>query len=332
MQILFGNPYISVLIGLGLLIVGSHFFIEATASTGKKYKITPIITGLILVGFATSLPEIFVGVEAAWFDKRTNIAVGNAIGSNIANIGLVVGLTALLFTIKVHKTKTLQKLFKLMCLAMIPPLFLMYDGNDLTENDAIILLLFLVISFFALKRIAKNIPSNDPVNVQFSKELNKMEDKSAIKLASVMVIGLLLLLGGAGVLVEGAIGIAKKFGMSDLVIGLTIVAVGTSLPETAASIASLIKKKYDYALGIIIGSNMFNMLAVLGFPVLITPVHELEPETISRDFAAMIFLTAVFALVLFCFSRYKITRVEGMVLLLCFVGYQFFIYQSIVGS
>ena len=159
-----------------------------------------------------------------------------------------------------------------------------------------------------------------------------MEDKSAINLASVLIISLLLLLGGAGVLVEGAIEIAKKFGMSDLVIGLTIVAVGTSLPETATSIASLIKKKYDIALGNIIGSNMFNMLAVLGFPVLITPVHRLDPETISRDFATMIFLTALFALVLFCFSRYKITRVEGMVLLLCFVGYQFFIYQSIVGS
>ena len=148
MQILFGNPYISVLIGLGLLIVGSHFFIEATASTAKKYRISPIITGLILVGFATSLPEIFVGVEAAWFDKRTNIAVGNAIGSNIANIGLVIGLTALLFTIQVHKGKTLRQLFTLMCLAMIPPLFLMWDGKDLTENDAIILLLCLVISFY----------------------------------------------------------------------------------------------------------------------------------------------------------------------------------------
>ena len=332
MQILFGNPYVSVLIGLGLLIMGSHFFIETTASTAKKYKISPIITGLILVGFATSLPEIFVGVEAAWFDKRTNIAVGNAIGSNIANIGLIVGLTALLFTIQVHKGKTLRQLFTLMCLAMIPPLFLMWHGNDLTENDAIILLLCLVIAFYRLKIIANNIPSNDPVSNQFSSEMSEIENKSAIKLASVLIISLLLLLGGAGVLVEGAIEIAKKFGMSDLVIGLTIVAVGTSLPETATSIASLIKKKYDIALGNIIGSNMFNMLAVLGFPVLITPVHRLDPETISRDFATMIFLTALFALVLFCFSRYKITRVEGMVLLLCFVGYQFFIYQSIVGS
>ena len=278
------------------------------------------------------MPEVFVGVEAAWFDKRTNIAVGNAIGSNIANIGLIVGLSALLFTIKIRSPVTLKKIYALMCVAMMPPLLLMCWGNDLIQIDAIILLSCLAISFFWLMKIAKNIPSNDPVNDQFSSELNEMGDKSVIKLAFKMVIGLVLLLGGAWVLVKGAIGIAEDFGVSDLVIGLTIVAVGTSLPETATSIASLIKKKYDIALGNIIGSNMFNMLAVLGIPVLIAPVHGLDPGTISRDFAAMIFLTAVFALVLFCFSRYKITRVEGMVLLLCFVGYQFFIYQSIVGS
>ena len=323
---------IEVLVGLGLLIIGSHFFIEATANTALKYKISPLITGLIIVGFATSAPEIFVGIEAALFEERVNIAVGNAIGSNIANIGLIVGLTALLFTIKINSGKTLQKLYGLMCLAMLPPFLLMYIGNNLTREDSIILLLCLVISFYLLMKIAKNVPSNDPVSNQFSSEMSEIEDKSAIKLASVLIISFLLLLGGAGVLVEGAIEIAKKFGMSDLVIGLTIVAVGTSLPETAASIASLIKKKYDIALGNIIGSNMFNMLAVLGFPVLITPVHGLDPETISRDFATMIFLTALFALVLFCFSRYKITRVEGTVLLLFFVGYQFFIYQSIVGS
>ena len=332
MQILFGNPYISVLIGLGLLIVGSHFFIEATASTGKKYKITPIITGLILVGFATSLPEVFVGVEAAWFDKRTNIAVGNAIGSNIANIGLVVGLTALLFTIKIRSPVTLKKIYALMCLAMIPPLLLMYIGNDLIQIDGIILLLCLAISFFLLMRIAKNIPSNDPVNDQFSSELNEMGNKSAIKLAFKMVIGLVLLLGGAWVLVKGAIGIAEDFGVSDLVIGLTIVAVGTSLPETAASIASLIKKKYDIALGNIIGSNMFNMLAVLGIPVLIAPVHGLDPGTISRDFAVMVCLTIALALMLFVISKNEVTRREGMVLLLCFVGYQFMIYQNTIGS
>ena len=325
-------PYILVLVGLGLLIIGSHFFVEATASTARKYKISPLVTGLIIVGFATSAPEIFVGVEAAWFGKRTNIAVGNAIGSNIANIGLIVGLSALLFTIKIRSPVTLKKIYALMCLAMIPPLLLMYIGNDLIQIDGIILLLCLAISFFLLMRIAKKIPSNDPVNNQFSSELNEMGDKSAIKLAFKMVIGLVLLLGGAWVLVKGAIGIAEDFGVSDLVIGLTVVAVGTSLPETAASIASLIKKRYDIALGNIIGSNMFNMLAVLGIPVLIAPVHRLDPETISRDFAVMSFLIIVFAFMLFVISINKVTRVEGMVLLLCFVGYQFVIYQSIVGS
>jgi cation:H+ antiporter len=208
----------------------------------------------------------------------------------------------------------------------------MYIGNNLTKIDAVILLSCLAISFFCLIKIAKNIPSNDPVNDQFSSELNEMRDKSVIKLAFKMVIGLVLLLGGASVLVKGAIGIAENFGVSDLVIGLTVVAVGTSLPEAAASIASLIKKRYDIALGNIIGSNMFNMLAVLGIPVLIAPVHGLDPGTISRDFAVMSFLIIVFAFMLFVISINKVTRVEGMVLLLCFVGYQFVIYQSIVGS
>ena len=325
------TPYIiEVLVGLGLLILGSHFFIEATANTARKYKISPLITGLIIVGFATSAPEIFVGVEAAWFEKRTNIAVGNAIGSNIANIGLIVGLTALLFTIKITSNTTLRKLYGLMCLAMIPPLLLMYIGNNLTRGDSIILLLCLATSFFLLMKIAKNVPSNDPVNNQYTSEMREIEDKPAMTLLFSMIVSLIVLLFGASVLLDGAVDIAKFFGVSDLVIGLTIVAVGTSLPETATSIMSLIKKKYDIALGNIIGSNMFNMLAVLGFPVLIAPVNVLDPGTISRDFTVMVFLTLVFAVMLFLISKNKITRPEGMVLLLFFVGYQFHIYRTTV--
>ena len=317
---------------MGLLIIGSHFFIEATANTALKYKISPLITGLIIVGFATSAPEIFVGIEAALFEERVNIAVGNAIGSNIANIGLIVGLTALLFTIKINSGKTLQKLYGLMCLAMLPPFLLMSIGNDLTREDSIVLLLCLVISFYFLMKIANNVPYNDPVSNQFSSELSEIDDKSAISLILKMAIALAVLLFGAWVLLYGAVGIAKKFGMSDLVIGLTIVAVGTSLPETATSIMSLIKKKYDIAIGNIIGSNMFNMLAVLSIPVLITPIDLLDPHIIKRDVAFMFFLTLVFASFLFYFSKNKLTRCEGIILLLLFVGYQFFIYRSTVGS
>ena len=132
--------------------------------------------------------------------------------------------------------------------------------------------------------IANNIPSNDPVSNQFSSELSEIEDKSAINLMIKMTISLTVLLFGAWVLLYGAVGIAKNFGMSDLVIGLTIVAVGTSLPETATSIMSLIKKKYDIALGNIIGSNMFNMLAVLTIPVLITPIDLLDPDVITVSY------------------------------------------------
>ena len=180
-------------------------------------------------------------------------------------------------------------------------------------------------------KIAKNISSNDPINNQYASEMQEIEDKPAINLVLKMTISLALLLVGASVLLDGAVNIAKILGVSDLVIGLTIVAVGTSLPEIATSIMSLAKKKYDIALGNIIGSNMFNMLAVLGFPVLITPVYGLDPEAISRDFAAMIVLTGIFAVMLFGIGRDKVTRVEGMILLLLFLGYQFHIYQTTVG-
>ena len=323
---------IEVLVGLGLLVIGSHFFIEATANTALKYKISPLITGLIIVGFATSAPEIFVGIEAALLDDRVNIAVGNAIGSNIANIGLIVGLTGLIFTIKINSEGTLKKLYGLMCFAMLPPFLLMYHENNLDQPDAIILLLSLLISFYFLIGIAKKIPSNDPVNNQFSGELSEATNKSAMNLMSKMIIGLTVLLFGAWMLLYGAVGIAEKFGMSDLVIGLTIVAIGTSLPEVATSIMSLVKKKYEIALGNIIGSNMFNMLAVLGFPVLIAPVYGLDPKVITRDFATMVVMTGIFAVMLFWISRNKVTRFEGIILLLLFALYQFEIYNDTVGA
>ena len=332
MQILIDNPYVLVLFGLGLLILGSHFFIEGTASTAHKYQISPLITGLILVGFFTSAPEILVGVEAALFEDRTNIAVGNAIGSNIANIGLIVGLTALFFSIKINARKTLQKLYGLMCLAMLPPFLLMYVGSDLTRLDSIILLLCLATSFYLLMKIAKNVSSNDPINNQYTSEMLEIENEPTIRLVLKMVISLAALLIGASILLDGAIDIAKIFGVSDLVIGLTIVAVGTSLPEVATSIMSLVKKKYEIALGNIIGSNMFNMLAVLGFPALITPVYGLDPKVITRDFATMVVMTGIFAVMLFWISRNKVTRFEGIILLLLFALYQFAIYNDTVGA
>jgi len=326
-------PYIlSILFGLGLLIVSSNFFVEATANTARQYKISPLITGIVIVGFATSTPEILVGIDSAIKD-RVHIAVGNALGSNIANIGLILGITAFFFPFEVRSV-TIKKIYILMFVSLLIPFFLMWPESDLnlTRIDAIILLSCLVISFFLLMKIAKNVSDNDPVNSQFSSELNGITNKSIKKLAATLVISFLFMLLGAECLVRGAAAIAKEFDVSDLVVGLTIVAIGTSLPETAASITSLIKNKADIAIGNIIGSNMFNMLAVLGIPAFIRPASQIDAEILYRDFSMMLFLSILLAILLFGSNKVKLSRFSGTLLLLCFVAYQFIIYQNTIGS
>ncbi len=326
-------PYIlSILFGLGLLVVSSNFFVDTTANIARQYKISPLITGIVIVGFATSAPEILVGIDSAIKD-RVHIAVGNALGSNIANIGLILGITALFFPFEVHSV-TIKKIYILMFISLLIPLFLIWPESDLalTRYDSIILLSCLVIALFLLIKIAKNVSSDDPVNSQFSSELNNATDRSIKKLTATLAISFLFMLLGAEYLVKGAVYIAKEFGVSDLIVGLTIVAIGTSLPETAASITSLIKKKADIAIGNIIGSNMFNMLAVLGIPAFIRPTSQIDAEILHRDFSVMLFLSVLLAILLFGSNKVKLSRFNGGILLLCFVAYQFIIYQNAVGS
>ena len=325
-------PYISILFGLGLLIVSSNFFVDATANFACHFKISPLITGIVITGFATSAPEIIVGIDAAIKDK-VHIAVGNSVGSNIANIGLILGITALFFPFEVRSV-TIKKIYVLMFVSMIAPLALIWPESDLelTRNDSLILLSCLMVSFFLLMKIAKNIRNDDPVNSQFSDEFGLINNKSATKLITTLVTSFLFMLIGAECLVLGAVDIASKFGVSDLVIGLTIVAIGTSLPETATSMTSLIKNKADIAIGNIIGSNMFNMLAVLGIPAFIRPTSQIDAEILNRDFSMMFFLSVLLAILLFGSNKVKLSRLGGLALLLCFVAYQFIIYRNIVGS
>ena len=325
-------PYIYILFGLVTLVVSSNFFVETTANTAQKYKIPPLIIGIVIVGFATSTPEIIVGIDSA-IKNKVHIAVGNAVGSNIANIGLILGVAALVFPFEVRSI-TIKKIYCLMFVSMLIPLFLIWPESDLeiTRSDSSILLLCLVISFFLLMKIAKNISDTDPVNSQFSSGLSETTDKSLIKLITVLIISFLFMLLGAECLVVGSVDIAKKFGISDLVIGLTIVAIGTSLPETAAAITSLVKKKADIAIGNIIGSNMFNMLAVMGIPAFIRPTSYFNKEILYRDFPVMFFLSMLLAVLLFSSNKVKLSRFSGTILLFCFVIYQYVIYQNILGS
>ncbi len=324
-------PYISVLFGLGLLIVSSNFFVDATASVARQFRISPLITGIVIIGFATSTPEIIVGIDSAIKDK-VHIAVGNSVGSNIANIGLILGITALFFPFEVRSV-TIKKIYILMFVSMIIPLILIWPESDLelTRSDSIILLLCLMASFFLLMKIAKNISNDDPVTAQFSSELGLIDNKSVKKIAIILVVSFLFMLAGAEFLVLGAVNIAKEFGASDLVIGLTIVAIGTSLPETATSITSLIKNKADIAIGNIIGSNMFNMLAVLGISAFIRPTSHIDTEILNRDFLVMFCLSALLAILLFSSNKVKLSRLGGLILLLCFLAYQFIIFRNTIG-
>jgi len=311
-----------VLIGLALLIYSANIFVNGASSIARLLGMPPLIIGLTIVGFATSAPEIIVGSVSAWQGK-TSIAIGNALGSNITNIGLVLGVSMLLFPITLA-SNTIKREFFIMCTAIAIALLLMLDGH-LSRFDGLILLIALIVSIGSIVWLARQTAADDPLIKEFTQELSEGD---SLKTAIInLLLGIVFLVSGAELLVRGAVSIAEQFGVSDLVIGLTIVAIGTSLPELAASIASIIKKEADIAIGNIIGSNMFNMLAVLGVPALINP-DSFVSEALTRDYPTMIGLTLLFGAMVFISSKGKLVRSEGAVLLLCFIAYQYVLFSQ----
>ena len=308
---------IAVLGGLTLLVLGADRFVAGAVATARNLGVSTLVIGLTVVGIATSMPEALVGGVAAW-DGKTSIAIGNALGSNIANIGLVLGATAL-FSPLLVQSHMLRREFFIMCLAMLIALLLMLDQN-LGRVDGILLLASLILMIWWIVKLARRAPA--PLNAGVDEEAE--ETPGISKALLLMLIGLLVLSGGAELLVRGAVYIAKAVGVSDLVIGLTIIAVGTSLPELAASIVSVIKNETDIAIGNIIGSNMFNMLMVLGIPCIIHP-DAFGKEVLLRDFPIMAGLTLLMGWMVFFSGKNKIGRWEGATLLACFAGYQYWL-------
>ena len=308
----------AVLGGLALLVLGADRFVSGAAGTARALGVSPLIIGLIVVGIATSMPEVFVGGVAAW-DGKTRIAIGNALGSNIANIGLVLGATALLTPIVVQ-SRTLRREFFLMLAAMLVAFLVMVD-LELSRIDGLLLLGALALMLLWIVKQARR----EATVAQGEDGQNGAA--GLMKSTGFMLVGLLVLLAGAELLVRGAVYIARELGVSDLVIGLTIVAVGTSLPELAASLASVARKQMDIAIGNVIGSNMFNMLMVLGIPCIIYP-DTFGREVLVRDFAVMAGLTLLMAWMVFYSGKHRYSRAQGAVLLCCFVGYQYWLFQG----
>ena len=313
-----------IIAGFLILLYGADRFITGAAATARNLGVSPLIIGLTIVGFGTSAPEILISVVSS-MGGNPGLAIGNAIGSNITNIALVLGTTALITPLDV-RSETLRREYPILFAVTLVVLVLLMDGY-FSRLDGLIMLAGLVGLTYGIVLIGMRSRTTDPISQEFAQEIpaKGMKTPRAVLWFS---IGFLLLLLGSKLLVMGAVEIAHMWGVSDLVIGLTIVAIGTSLPELAASIMSALKKEPDIAIGNIIGSNMFNLLAVLSLPGIIDP-GPLQHEVMSRDFPIMIGLTVLLFVMAYGFKGPgRINRIEGGLLLMAFIAYQLLLYYN----
>jgi cation:H+ antiporter len=310
------------LIGLAVLSWSADKFVYGASALAKNYGVSPMMIGLTIVAMGSSAPEIVVSATAS-LNGNPNTAVGNAIGSNITNIALVLGITALIKPLLVSSTTLKRELPVLLLVTLIGVYFL--SDNYLSQTEGVILITLFVLVLAIMAWLSLKVEKNDPLNAETADEVPN--NIPTIKAVMWVVVGLVMLPLSAHFLVESAVYIARFFGVSDLVIGLTIIALGTSLPELAASIAGVRKGEDDLVIGNIIGSNIFNILAVLAMPGLIIPTV-LDMNVSARDSYAMLGVTIL--LFLFCFNlrgTRRINRYEGGILVMAFLFYQYWLFK-----
>ena len=314
---------LEVLIGLILLIWGADRFVHGAGATARNLGIAPLMIGLTIVAFATSAPEILVSVVAA-LRGEPDLAVGNALGSNIANIGLVLGTVALIRPIEL-KSATLRREMPALLAVSLLTVALFLDSY-LSRVDGLVLLTALVIVLIWLARLGFRSAAGDPMKTDFEAEIpTHLPMKTAIFW---LIVGIGTLLAGAELMVDGAVDIAKALGVSEIVIGVTLVALATSLPELAVSLVSALKGEFGLALGNIVGSNTFNLLAVIGVAATIQPAA-LPPSVLSLH----LFVMVAFTLVLFAMTyeydgKGEITRFEGIALIAAYIAYNAYVVSQ----
>lgn len=310
-------PALSILVGLGLLVWGADRFVIGAASLARNLGVPPLLIGLTVVGFGTSAPEMLVSAIAA-LQGNPGIGIGNAVGSNIANIALILGATALIAPLTV-RSDMLRREYPLLLVVSLAAYGLVLDGA-LDRVDGTLLMVGLVAAILLMIRIGMQRRDHDPLADEIEAELPA--EISTVAATAWFLIGLGVLIFSSRILVWGAVEIAVAFGVSDLVIGLTIVAVGTSLPELAAAIMSALKGEDDLAIGNVVGSNIWNLLAVLSLPGLLAP-GAIPPEVVNRDMLVMLALTlALFVMGRALKTHGTINRLEGGLLLASFIAYQ----------
>lgn len=323
-------PAIVLVIGLVLLVKSSDYFIEGAASTAVHLNIAPLIIGVVVLGFGTSMPEIIVSILAS-LDDSPGLAIGNVVGSNIANIGLVLGFAALIAPIVV-KSSILKRELPLLLVISSAGILLIIDG-DLDRTDGVLLLATLIgVMFWMIKANSTPAAKADPMESEIEQELEEVPELTLKQSIIYLILGLIVLIVSAKMMVWGAVEIAHFFGVSEMIIGLTIVAVGTSLPELAAAVAAARKNEADLMIGNILGSNLFNLLAVMSMPALIAP-GKVDDTVLLLDYPIMLLITL--AMLLVALPRKgaaEITRFEGAILLGSYIAYLAFLYYRMVSA
>lgn len=310
-----------LLIGFGVLTWSADRFVDGAAVTARRLGVSPLLVGLTIVGLGTSAPEMLVSGLAAW-EGSPGLAVGNALGSNIANVGLILGAAALTVPLAV-RSQILRRELPVLLLVMAFSVVLLW-GGQLSRLEGWLLLAGLagLLGWFVVQ--GRREGKGDVLEAEYADEFpTDMPLGRALIQLTVGLVGLLL---SSRALVWAATELARAFGVSDLVIGLTIVALGTSLPELAAAIASARKGEHDIAIGNVLGSNMFNLLGVMGIAAAIRPVA-VAPEALSRDFLLMVVLTLGFFGLSHGLGRSgRVGRGGGLLLVGSYVGYQIYLY------
>ncbi|MBV7297950.1 calcium/sodium antiporter [Enterovibrio paralichthyis] len=311
-----------LVVGLCLLVWSADKLVYGAAAIARNVGISPLVIGMTILAMGSSAPEMVVSATAA-LSGKTDTAVGNVLGSNIANIALILGVTALIKPLAISSGILRRELPLMLGVTVVAGIILW--NNHLGFGEGILLLVLFAGFLLTMMKFGRESGGQDPILQEQESEIPK--DVSNTSAAIWVVVGLVLLIFSADMVVDSAVIIAKAFGMSDLVIGLTIVAVGTSLPELAASVAGVLKGEDDLAVGNIIGSNIFNILAVMGIPGILAP-SSINPLAMERDFFVMLALSVL--LFLFAVGKSRtISRWEGIVLLVCFAGYQGYLFTHL---
>ncbi|NBB15128.1 calcium/sodium antiporter [Caulobacter sp. SLTY] len=313
---------VSIGLGLALLIIGGEVLVRGASSAARKLGVSPLMIGLTLVGFGTSTPELVTSLQAA-FAGSPGIAVGNVVGSNISNALLILGLTALIAPIAVDRRAFLRD-GPMLALVTGAAVWVLLQG-ELTQRLGLIAVGVLAAYILLVWLLERKRPDAEGERIEDEADLMSGWRGSPWLALLLAVVGIGLTIVGARFLVDGSVSLARSYGVSDTVVGLTIVAVGTSMPELVTSVIAALRKQGDVALGNIIGSNLYNLLGILGITAIIKPIP-VPPEMLAVDVWVLAGATA--AVILFAFRSLKISRMEGLLLMAGYGGYMAWLLWS----